>query len=338
MRRRLEPLARRIWAGEAGLLGDAVSLGLLPLSLAYGAVVRARNAAYDRGWLRARRVGAPVISVGNLLVGGTGKTPVSAWVARLLADAGHRPALAARGYGEDELSLHRRWNPDVPVVSGADRAQVAAGAASEGRSAIVLDDGFQHRRLARDLDLVLLPVEGPWEVRLLPRGPYREPLSALERADRAVLTRRTGSEDDAANAEGELRRRFPELPVDRIRLGVRDWANLAGEPSEGPGGPALVVTGIARPRAAAEMVARATGAAVELAAFPDHHGFTRADVARIRERAGTRTVVTTEKDAVRLAPFADELSGALVLRLEVAPESGDDALREAILDAAGRPQ
>lgn len=341
MRRWLEPILRRLWREEAGGWGPPLSALLRPAEVAYREAVTLRNRAYDRGWFSSEEPVVPVVSVGNLLVGGTGKTPVSAWIARLLSDAGRAPALVIRGYGGDEEKLHRRWNPDVPVFSGPDRSGAVSEAASAGCRSAVLDDGFQHRSLRRTVDLALLPVEGPWRVRLLPRGPYREPLAELSRADRVVLVRRTGGSGAARAAEERLRQRFPELPVSHLRLAPEGWTTPHGEGAEPPTGPLLAVTGIARPELFRALVETVTGCDVELMEYPDHHAFTARDREAVRERTGSRTVVTTEKDAVRLHAHERLAERVRVLRLRVVAESGGDELRHHLLDATsarGRPE
>lgn len=334
MRRPLESFVRRWWAGDAGVPGAVLSAALLPAELVYRLGAGLRNLSYDRGWLRALRPGIPVVSVGNLVVGGAGKTPVSGWIARILADAGRVPAVVSRGYGEDELRLHRRWNEDVPVYAARDRAEAVRLAAEEGRRCAVLDDGFQHRRVGRDLDLVLVPVEEEIGGRLLPRGPFREPSSALRRADRIVLTRRTAEDDRAREMEERIRRTWPDLPVSRLRLVPDGWSTVDGETTRPPTGPVLAVTGIARPAPFVELVEGATGSSVELMTFPDHHQFTAADYREIRRRAGSRTIATTEKDAVRIRDASALGNHLRVLRLRVEEEGeGAGGLRRSLLRA-----
>lgn len=337
MRRWLEPAVRRLWEEDAGPWSALASAALVPMEIAYRGSVAVRNAAYDVGWVSTVPCDVPVVSVGNILVGGAGKTPVAAWAARILADASRAPAVAMRGYGSDERRLHRRWNPDVPVFADRDRSRAVAEARDAGCRSAVLDDGFQHRRLRRDLDLVLLPIEGPWRVRLLPRGPFREPLSALQRADRIILTRRTGDRRAAREAEDRIRERFPELPVAHLRLAPAGWTTPSGEAEAPPHGPLLAVSGIARPDEFRELVGRLTDSDVELLAFPDHHDFTEADLESIRRRAGGRGVVTTEKDAVRLPDGGAELGRRTrVLRLRVEEEDGATELRKVLLEATAR--
>ncbi|MBI4878532.1 MAG: tetraacyldisaccharide 4'-kinase, partial [Planctomycetes bacterium] len=169
------------------LLGSLAALASLP----YGLAVRLRNRAYDAGLLRARCAAAVVVSVGNLSVGGTGKTPLVAMLARAARAAGRTPAILLRGYRRgarraaesDEAALHARLAQGVLVVADPDRVRGAERALAAGADLLILDDGFQHRRLKRDLDLVLADARDPFAGgRLLPRGLLREPLSSLARA------------------------------------------------------------------------------------------------------------------------------------------------------------
>lgn len=334
MRRRLESGLRRLWAGEAGPAGWLLSAAALPLELLYGGGVLIRNRLYDAGILPSRPGELPVVSVGNLIVGGAGKTPVSAWLARILAERGRDPVILTRGYGKDEVALHRRWNPHIPVMVDPDRVRGARTARAEGRGLVILDDGFQHRRLRRDLDIVLHPVEDPGRRHLLPGGPFREPPGSLRRADHLILTRRTSSEAEAQAVEAEISDAHPDLPVAHVHLKPAGWADLSGEPADPPEGPLLAVTAIARPRSFARLAERVADARVELMAFPDHHVFSRRESDEIRRRAVGCTVVTTEKDAVRVEgtahPFGDS---ARVLRLGVVGEAGADRLIDALLAA-----
>jgi tetraacyldisaccharide 4'-kinase len=271
-----------------------------------------------------------VVSVGNLSVGGTGKTPMAGYLVRRLAEMGRRPALVARGYGEDELLLHRRWNPGAPVVADPDRVAAAARAEKEGADVIVLDDGFQHRRLHRDLDLVILSAEQGLPGRLLPRGPFREPSSALARAHHVVVTRKTSSEDEAGALAREVRRLFDTLPVARVRLGPGDWIDLEGAPASPPEGSVLAVCSIGSPETFGGLVSEALGQEPELMAFPDHHRYSRDDVGSIARRSGSRPVVTTEKDAMKLAAFPELPPGTRVLPLDPVFEEGEDEFLAAV--------
>lgn len=335
MRRRLEPALRRWWRGESGALGAALQTLAAPAEWAYRGAVALRNARHDRagGFVVE---GLRVVSVGNLALGGTGKTPVSAWAARALAAAGHHPALVSRGYGRDELLLHRRWNPDIPVVADSDRVAAARAARAGGARAVVVDDGFQHRRLARDTDLVLLAAEDPFPGRLLPRGPFREPVSALGRAHGVVVTRRVASEADARTLAEKVSGLFPGVVTGRLALLPGAWEDLDGARASPPRGPTLAVAALARPEAFAAQVEAATGEPTELVAFPDHHGFTLDDVKALRARAGERTVVVTEKDGVKLQPFAAPLGhNVRVLEQSLCWEAGEAEIARLVTDGKG---
>ncbi|MGE0376761.1 MAG: tetraacyldisaccharide 4'-kinase, partial [Planctomycetaceae bacterium] len=177
----------------AAMLRGALTLGIP----AYGAAVRARNCLYDMGLRRIHDAGIPVVSVGNLTTGGTGKTPVVAWAAEWFRSHDVRPCLVSRGYrlleagGNDEQRVLAQLCPQVPHVQNRDRVAAARIAVRlHDADVVILDDGFQHRRLARDLDIVLIDTTNPWGYgHLLPRGLLRELPSALRRADLVVLTR-----------------------------------------------------------------------------------------------------------------------------------------------------
>jgi tetraacyldisaccharide 4'-kinase len=329
---------RRWWSGEMGAAGAVLSAVTAPLEWVYAAEVRRRDLRY-RTTPGARVEGLGVVSVGNLAVGGTGKTPLAAWAGRLLAEAGAHPALLSRGYGEDEVLLHRRWSPGIPVHAGADRLAAARTAREEGADVAVLDDGFQHRRLARDVDLVLLAAEDAFPGRMLPRGPYREPASALARAHAVVVTRRTAPAPAAAALAREVFRRHPAIPVGVLGLLPGGWSTLAGEAADAPRGSVLAAAGVARPETFRRQVAEATGSGVsdvELVAFPDHHTFTPADARALRRRAETRTLVVTEKDAVKLEAHADTLGSVRVLGVRLEWEAGEDEVRTLVAALAPR--
>ncbi|MEJ2504469.1 MAG: tetraacyldisaccharide 4'-kinase, partial [Gemmatimonadota bacterium] len=207
---RLEPTdaVQRLWEGGAPGLGSRLLGALLtPAELGFRAAVRARDMAYRSGFMDADAPPIPAISVGNLTVGGTGKTPMVRWLVRTLVGQGYTPGILHGGYADDEPELHRRWFPDLPVVADKDRLRGAGTAMQEGADVLVLDDAFQHRRFGRDLDLVLVAAES-WSrgARLLPRGPYRESPRALRRADVVIITRRTADGDAAARVEVEVAR------------------------------------------------------------------------------------------------------------------------------------
>ena len=296
---------RDLWGCERPGVGGSAALALLALAEApYRLVVAARNARYDRTAPPPTPI--PVVSVGNLTVGGTGKTPVVRWLGAWFRQAGVGAAVLLRGYGADEAALHRRWFGDGAVFVGRDRAALAAAAGRRGHRLALLDDGFQHRRLGRALDLLLVAAEDPWPVRMLPRGPYREPLASARRATHMVVTRRTASRERVAAWRARLERAAPGVPQQVVELRMGGWTDVEGAPVEAPAGDVLAVSSIARPGAfIAGLEALLPGRRVETVAFADHHSYARGDIAALlAERAG-RVVVCTAKDAVKLAAFPE---------------------------------
>ena len=364
----------RIWRGQAGVAGAVLLAALIPCEAAYRVLTGAYHALYTRGVRRQHRIGVPVISVGNISVGGTGKTPVTRWVVEEFRRRGARPAVLHGGYAPDEPALHRAWYPDVPVIVGRDRIAGGARAIEAGADVVVLDDGFQHRRLARELDLVLVAAEG-WTARpkLLPRGPWREPPTALHRADIVVVTRRTAPAEAAAEVASAVRRWAPDATIARVHLRPTGWrparvyaGNMevggegapapdlrGGAASEGefapldarvdrgadpPTGEVIAVAAIARP---GDFVANAVAAGanvVDAVLYRDHHAYDADDVRRIAVAAAGRPIVTTAKDAVKLATLAPELD-LWVLEQGVVVEEGGEAIGtrlDALLERSGR--
>ena len=326
------------WAGRGGPAGAALDVALWPAERLFSSAALLRNRAYDRGWLPSERPAIPVVSVGNLSVGGVGKTPFAAWAAERFASWGRSPAIVLRGYGEDEVLVHRELNPGVPVFAATRRAEGVARAAAAGCGVAILDDGFQHRALDRDLDVVLLSAEA-WGAsrRLLPRGPWRESFSALGRADLIVVTRKSEPAERAVEIAGELRRAAPEASIATCYLAPVGLAPLhPANPALAAveGGSVLAVASLGDPRAFASQL-EMMGAHVELMAFPDHHQFDPTDAQAIRARAGGRAIVMTRKEAVKLRPLLPESVAALVLGQRVVVESGEEALLALLSAVAG---
>jgi tetraacyldisaccharide 4'-kinase len=309
-----------------------------------------------------------VISVGNLAVGGAGKTPVALAIAGRLLDAGHRPALLSRGYGAtrgddrvvsdgarvlldaaeagDEPALAARRLPGLRVLCGPHRAALAPRAIALGADVLLLDDGFQHRRLRRDLDVVVLDASNPWgNGHCLPRGPNREPRSALSRAGlvwlghadrapeaslealRALAVRHTGRPPvesrhaPRALVDGRLERTFP-------------LSDLAGRP-------VALVTGVARPGSVRRTVEGLGARVVASFEFPDHHPFSSGDaeaVLRGADEAGASLVLTTEKDAVRLPARVAADDRVRAVRIEAEVLRGGAGLTTALGAALGRAE
>lgn len=313
---------------------------LTPLSWVYGLITALRNALYDRGLLTAHPLPVPSISIGNVSVGGTGKTPIAAWVAGQLLALGQRPAIVMRGYGADEPLVHQRLNPDVPVIVNPDRVAGTLDAVRQGATVVVLDDAFQHRRARRDLDLVLVAAEQGDAFAVLPAGPLREWPRGVRRADLLMVTRKSASREEAERVAALWTAvdGAPAPVVAALRPGpLRAVSGATGQTAELPvdrlgGARVLAVSAIGNPAAFAAQLA-ALGAQVEAAAYPDHHAFTDADIARICARGeSVDFVVCTLKDAVKLegrwpaqAPRLWYLSQAV--EIEIGAATLDAALR-----------
>ena len=311
---------RRLWSGKAGFLGMVVGAALLPLEWIYSGVVGLRSRAYDLGVLTSVASPIPVISVGNVAVGGTGKTPFAGWLVTRLIEMGRRPALVIRGYGSDEVLLHRQWNPDAVLVVEAQRAKGIALAAERGADVAVLDDGFQHRSAKRDVDIVLVAAEHAQRRALLPRGHLRESMRSLERADVIVMTRKVA---DAAEAQAIAEQLSGGAVRAQVLFEAVEWVDLEGALVSPPVGQSLLaVTSVADPTPFCKSVRTQTSGDTELMAFPDHHDFSEDDVARILRVANGRAVATTEKDAVKLKAFSETLPTTFILRLRLVWESG----------------
>lgn len=294
----------RVWYGR-GAFANAARAVLVPLERVFGAVVGAREIMYDAGWLPARDTPIPVVSVGNLSVGGTGKTPVAAWIAKELAARGARPVVVLRGYGADEPLVHRVLNPTILVVVNADRAAGVAEAARAGADIAVLDDAFQHRRVRRAADLVLVSADR-WtsNLRLLPAGPWREPLRALRRATMIIVTRKAASAavaDEVHVALAKANARVPRVglrlvPAGLAQVGTAELRSL----SEIAGRDVHAITAIGDPDAFLTQL-RDAGARVTATTFRDHHHFTDVEIDRaVRDVPADGWAICTLKDAVKL--------------------------------------
>jgi tetraacyldisaccharide 4'-kinase len=304
-----EPRLQRLWYGPAWR-----SLPLWPLSGLFWLVVAARRGLYRVGVLRRQHVSVPVVVVGNLTVGGTGKTPIAAWLGRQLTLRGHRVGIALRGYGGrhsgaprvvttaddpvetgDEALVHARRGPHV-VVIGADRVAAARLAVEKGAQVVVCDDGLQHLRLARDYEIAVVDAaRGLGNGLLLPAGPLREPAGRLEHVDAVVLTRRE------PGGESSIRPRRPFVASARFSLGAA--VNLrSGERRELDGfrgARVHAVAGVGNP-AAFFGALRAAGIELVEHPLPDH---ARLDARSLPFPDGA-TILMTEKDAVKCGEYA----------------------------------
>jgi tetraacyldisaccharide 4'-kinase len=300
-----------------GILAGIGRLGLTILEPVYRAAIGLRNAGFDSGIRKPRRVNAPVISVGNLTTGGTGKTPVVALVVQILQQQGGIPGIISRGYrsvdgqANDEKRVLERLCPGVPHEQNSSRYEAARKLISTSDiDTIVMDDGYQHRQLHRELDIVLIDATNPFGyVHLLPRGLLREPLTALKRADLVLITRSDMvAESELAVIEGRVRKIVPILTdrIGRVEFrpsGLIDGHGRRSTVEELSDQPVMLVSGIGNPEAFAD-TCRKAGLRVEATQwFPDHHHYTSEDFTEIAERAASRgihRVIMTVKDLVKI--------------------------------------
>jgi tetraacyldisaccharide 4'-kinase len=344
-RSREDDFLRLVRGQTPGLPAHAARLGLSLAAAGYGLAVSARNAGYRLGWLTTARATVPVVSVGNLTLGGTGKTPTVEWVARWYRRRGVRVAVLSRGYsrGEsvgvnDEALVLEENLADVPHLQDPDRVKIAAVAVEELESELlILDDGFQHRRLARDLDLVLLDALDPFGLgRLFPRGLLREPVRSLRRAGLVVLTR---ADLVPAGALQEARDRAERLAGPLRWVTTRHAAiELIGTsvdpgPLEGlKGRNVAAFCGIGNPDGFRLTIEPLCGRLADFRAFPDHHDYRAGDVddlTRWARALGAELALTTQKDLVKLR--APSLGGIPLRALRIGLEVMDGG---ASLDAA----
>ncbi len=318
----------RIVRGDSHGPGPALArLGLLAASGPYGLAARLRNLAFDRGWKRSYVATAPVVSVGNLTAGGTGKTPCVEYIARFYRERGVRPVILSRGYGaasgpnDEALALEANL-PDVPHLQGTDRVELARIAVEELEAELlILDDGFQHRRLRRDMDVVLIDATNPWgHGHLLPRGLLREPRSSLRRADAVVITRCDQSEADSV--ESRIRELKSNIPVVRSTHAPVEWLRHEHDPCPIEtlhGRTVGAFCGVGNPGAFRRTLATIGVDVAAFRTFPDHHPYSRADVDDLRRWTESlptdAAVVATQKDTVKLR--LAELGGRELFALRV---------------------
>jgi len=345
------------------------SLILPPLSAIFGAVARTRMAAYRRGWLSVSQLAAPVISVGNLTTGGTGKTPLVEWVCRVVASkcaaAEVRVCVLTRGYGrpnpqsqivvsdgnqilatpgasgDEPYLLAKNLLGKAAVIANPNRAAAGAWALKNlGSEVFVLDDGFQHLALSRDLNIVTIDATNPWGGgRLIPYGRLRESRAGLSRAGCVVVTR-TDQARDLGSLSAELERLAPGIPIFLSRMATAGIHQLAGSPIEpkqlrlqrvaafcGVGNPESFFTHLRREGYQPELTR----------AFADHHHYSQADIDRLvndAQKKEATALLTTAKDALKLLEMEIGLP-CYVLDIQIKVDDAE-SLAEVILDAVAR--
>jgi len=318
---------------------------LVPASVLWRAGMKLREAAYRRGWAATHDLPLPTVAVGNLTVGGSGKTPIAIWIARHYAAQGLRPGILLRGYGGDETMVHRRSVPEAIVVANADRVAGAEAALAQGAQVLVLDDAYQRMDVRRDLNLAVVAAETTRAVRwAVPAGPWREGVEALDRADALIVTRKRATPEAAELLADELSSRI-EGPVAIAHLGLRHLEGLVSgrrtPASELAGRRVVAAAGIADPDAFVAQV-KSIGAQVQVATWKDHHDYRDEDVAWLAHAARRADhVVMTEKDAVKLrdrwpASVPEPLVAVLGLEWERAGDRIVAAL-DAVVHSVDRP-
>ena len=308
---------RRLVDGRAtGLVATLGRTGLSAIEIPYEALVRLRNYGYDHSILTVKKASAPVISVGNLTLGGTGKTPLVAWLAHWFAQHNKKPAIISRGYKaktgqlSDEAAELKILLPTVPHYANKQRIIVAREAVAKGSDVLLLDDGFQHRQISRDLNLVTIDATDPFGCnRLFPRGLLREPLWGLKRADALVLTR-------TDQVSIKTRNEIQEQCFQFVGSHDKPWIETEHRPSnlrlvDGTTQPLktlqdkriLSLSAIGNPAAFHRTLTTLGHEPVATLTFPDHHTYTTDDIHRISEKTesvGAEIIVTTLKDLVKL--------------------------------------
>ena len=308
---------RRLVDGRAtGLVATLGRTGLSAIEIPYEALVRLRNYGYDHSIFTVKKASAPVISVGNLTLGGTGKTPLVAWLAHWFAQHNKKPAIISRGYKaktgqlSDEAAELKILLPTVPHYANKQRIIAAGEAVTKGSDVLLLDDGFQHRQISRDLNLITIDATDPFGCnRIFPRGLLREPLWGLKRADALVLTR---TDQVSIKTRSEIQEQCFQF------VGSHDkpWIETEHRPSnlrlvDGTTQPLktlqdkriLSLSAIGNPAAFHRTLTTLGHEPVATLTFPDHHTYTTDDIHRISEETesvGAEIIVTTLKDLVKL--------------------------------------
>lgn len=337
-----------------GLTGPLLRGLLASLTPIYGAASELRRFAFDRGWGHTHRVGVPVFSIGNLTTGGTGKTPTVAWLVQELLRRGRQPAIVSRGYrsldgeGNDEKRLLDQLCPGVPHAQQRDRVVAARDVIeSAACDVIVLDDGFQHRRLHRDLDILLIDAVHPWGFgHLLPRGLLRERIRALSRADVILMTRCDLASTEHLDALRKQITGLVEAPILATSFAVKELVNF--ERKSRPLGDLLehrvsAFCGIGNPDGFRRTLATlgCPVADAHFRPFPDHHHYIAGDLDRLGRWAQehhAELLVTTRKDLVKIG--REQLGGIPVYAIDIDLTFLDapDPLRDLLSTALSRTE
>ena len=336
-----ENFTKRVMSGHGGPAGLFLRAGLRLAEPFYAAAMTARNKRFDSGKKEVVDLGKPVISIGNITSGGTGKTPTVRWLCERLLTSGVRPAVLMRGYkskdtgGSDEQRMLDAFLGSRGVIVEANPDRVAGSKVALAKApdlgAFVLDDGFQHRRVKRDLDIVLVNAFEPFGYdHVLPRGLLREPLAGLKRADAIVITHARGIDEAALEAVKKRLVDFnPDAPIycaDHAPVGFRTPETQPGRQvdrfdDELIDKPVLAFCGLGSPRAFYQQLTKMRARVVAHRWFNDHHAYTAKELEELHEQAtaaGATVMVTTEKDWVKLQTLPQRDAGPPIWRLDVA--------------------
>ncbi len=358
---------QRIWNDDGKNVRYAPARTILYIiSLPYRLIINLRNRLYDHKIFRERKLSCPVISIGNITVGGTGKTPCVIWLARMLQEHGFRPAILSRGYSGkssqpvnivsdgknillsnvaagDEPCLIARTLPDIPVITGPKRVLTGKTAIDKfGTDVLICDDAFQHRQLFRDINLVLLDSEKPLgNGYMLPRGALREPPAALRRADAFILTRSKKGTTEIINKLGQVKYvpvfRSSHQPVGLVSADYTRQLTL----TQLKGKKVHAFSGIAKPDSFKKAITDTGAKITAFDIFPDHHCYTNRELENIRDnflKNKADLLLTTEKDGMRLQEFNNFLSDIylLCIKMEIIPDENE--LKKFILERLGKKQ
>ena len=349
-----------------GTLSPALDLALVPFAVAYGIAAQLRCGLYRTGLLKTRSLSCPVISVGNLTVGGTGKTPVVIALANWLHNHGKCVGVVSRGYGRDNekqvvlvsdgqqilVDSHKGGDepvliatrcPGVPVIVGADRYAAGAKLLREfSCNVLILDDGFQHMALKRDADLLLVDAKSRFgNGYLLPRGPLRELPTSIKRATALIVTRASSTENNVSASLDTSA--VGEMPIGISRFALTGFVNLrtgevlAQEMMRGKH--CIAFCGIANPHSFATMLENAGVTIQELLSFPDHWRYASEDLQKIwesTEGCAPKMVITTEKDAVKIMHQLPDALEVFAARIELAWVKGQHSIEQHLMEAVNR--
>jgi tetraacyldisaccharide 4'-kinase len=351
-----------------GIIKDDGTSLLLPLflilSILYGSIIRLRNFLYDTGLFRTRKLSCPVVSIGNITVGGTGKTPTVIALANFLSNSGFRPAILSRGYGGkkkdrinivsdgenilmgvhdagDEPVLMAKSVVNIPVITGKKRYVTGQYAIDHfGANVLILDDAFQHRSIARDIEIVLLDEGRPLgNGFMLPRGPLREPKDALKRADIVILTG-TGENGKESEKADNLIKEYTDTPLfyraSRRPISLMEGKTGNDRPVEHLQGKKICAfSGIAEPENFSKTLRPLCGEIASFITFADHHVYTEDDIAAIRSasaESSAEMIITTEKDGMKLIDFPRFFRDIYLLRIEMNVISSGKEFTKVILE------